>query len=163
MKEIPLTQNKIALVDDADFEFLNVWKWYAHKERGNYYAVRKSPRVEGKQTMIYMHSMLINIPKGYKCDHMDRNSLNNQRGNLRLASNAQNLQNRPAQRNNTSGYKGVVKAGKRFTAQIQHMGKWYPLGTFGTAEMAAIEYDKKALELFGEFAVLNFPSLAQIQ
>jgi hypothetical protein len=87
-------------------------------------------------------------------DHMDGNGLNNSRSNLRAATNAQNLQNRGKQKNNTSGIKGVSwdKARSKWAAEIRSQGKRYHLGRFDTKEEAAEAYRKAAKKLHKEFA-----------
>jgi AP2 domain len=92
-------------------------------------------------------------------DHADGNGLNNQRYNLRRATTAQNNANKCKQRNGlTSQYRGV-------TTHKKHPGKWRAtakgkdIGYFDTPELAARAYDCAALEVFGEFANLNFPQV----
>ena len=159
MKEIPLTQGKVAIVDDEDFEWLDQWKWCMSYEGG--YAVRGN---EGEgNNKIYMHTLILQTPTGLVCDHINRNRLDNRRCNLRICSRSDNQQNRTAQSNNTSGYKGVTyfsnkqKRNKRWVAQIGIHNKHYQIGYFYTAEEAAIAYDKVAIEMLGETAVINFP------
>ncbi len=154
MKEIQLTQNQVALVDESDFEYLNQWRWCAQKRRNTFYAVRHTPRVNGKSSLIKMHALLV----GKGCDHIDMNGLNNTRANLRLATRAQNAYNRVAQANNTSGLKGISwhKRDKKWRAQITVNGKNNQLGYFDTPEEAARVYDAAARDLHGEFARLNF-------
>src|SRR5688572_4947824 len=116
MKEIPLTQGKVALVDDEDYEWLNRWKWtFQECKSGNGYAVRYS---RGRRE--YMHRLVLNAPTGTEIDHVATgDTLNNQRTNLRVCTRAQNLANRNIGKNNTSGYKGVRKLSTgRFTAQV---------------------------------------------
>ena len=78
--------------------------------------------------------------------------------NLRIVSRSQNLKNQRISRNNTSGYKGVSlqKSTSKWQAKIMSCGRRKHLGTFTTAEAAALAYDKAAKELHGEFAKLNF-------
>jgi hypothetical protein len=107
MKLIGLSKGLFAQVDDDDYESLNAFRWYAtsHK-RGYHYAARKLSRKEndGKQLEMKMHWQIM----GCKwIDHIDGNTLNNQRCNLRLVNNTQNTHNSNKRRNNTSGYKGV--------------------------------------------------------
>jgi len=87
-------------------------------------------------------------------DHMDRNKLNNSVENLRWATSSENLRNKKDSGRNTSGFKGVSfhkRNGKyKATIQVKH------IGYFDNKEDAARAYDKKAKELFGEFATLNF-------
>lgn len=87
MKTISLTQNKIALVDDEDFEFLSQWKWHV-MSRG--YAARTTPD-KGK---ILMHREIAKTPHGLDTDHVNRNKLDNRRVNLRICSHRDNLLNR---------------------------------------------------------------------
>lgn len=157
MKKIPLTQGKFALVDDEDFEYLNQWKWFAHKRGSGYYATRKE-----KNKQISMHRQIMSVNDiSVLIDHRDRNSLNNQRNNLRTASRSQNNANTISRKNSYSKYLGVslfrkTKAGKgKWRASIGKDKKIYHLGYFKTEQQAAIAYNKKALELHGEFANLN--------
>ncbi len=107
-----------------------------------------------------MHRMIMGEPKGMFVDHIDGNSQNNRRSNLRICTPAQNLQNqRP--KGGTSRYKGVYfhKKDNKWMAKIGFNGKNTYLGLFEDEILAARAYDKKAKELFGEFAYLNFPNL----
>ena len=159
MKKIPLSQGKFALVDDADYEWLNKWKWYYAQG----YAVRHSTNPKENRKLVFMHNIIVPHPKGLITDHVDRNKLNNSKANLRLATKADNARNRKKRKDNTTGFIGVVaykrvKNGKKWHAQIESIdGDCYSLGYWKTAKDAALAYDKKAKELFGKFAELNFP------
>jgi hypothetical protein len=150
MKEIPLTQGKVALVDDEDYPHLSAFKW--HLNAG--YAARSHPW-DGKRRRTFMHDQLLPAPPGFFTDHRNRNRLDNRRENLRISTRSQNAANRRLPRTNTSGFRGVHRSGRGWAATITCAGKHYYLGTFDTPEEAATAYDKKALELFGEFASLN--------
>lgn len=153
MKEIVLTQNKVAWVDDADFAEVSKYKWHAYKHRNTYYAAR-GIRINGKKTSMRMHQFLC----GKGADHKDGNGLNNTRSNLRPATSQQNSSNRGVQRNNTSGFKGVYwdKQTRKWRARIMINGKSKSLGLHINSEDAARAYDAAAKRLFGEFARCNF-------
>ena len=94
-------------------------------------------------------------------DHIDRNGLNNQKSNFRECTLQQNQFNSTKRKGTISPYKGVSrkKRSKRWYAQIRFNVEQLHIGYFDTQESAAVAYDRKATELFGEFAVLNFPVL----
>jgi hypothetical protein len=153
MKEIKLNNGMVAMVDDADYEWLNQWKWRALKGRSTYYACRGG----GCGGHVYMHRLIMDAPKGMDVDHMDSNGLNNQRGNMRVCTRSQNIQNSRKLRKTRSPYKGVACVIRNyFTSQITHNGKVHFLGYFNTDEEAARSYDMAALELYGEQARINF-------
>jgi len=157
MKTIKLTKNYYALVDEEDFKKVNKINWYATEKRDKVYANTKNSKLQ-----ISMHRYILNI-KDTKLyiDHINGNGLDNRKINLRLCSNSQNLANAPKSKNNISGYKGVVKVKRNyqlknpFISSITKNGKAYHLGYFETAELAAAAYNKKAIELFEEFANIN--------
>jgi hypothetical protein len=108
---------------------------------------------------ILMHRAIMDLTgKDEMVDHRDMNGLNNQRANLRICCRAGNSMNRCKPANNTSGYKGVSwqKQCDRWGASIRYKKKSIYLGHFFCIIKAAKEYDKKATELFGEFARTNF-------
>lgn len=158
MKTILLTNSdRVALVDDVDYEDVSQFSWMLDSKG---YAFRNLPRNGGKTKHQYLHSYLLGTKPGFEIDHKDTNKLNNQRGsNLRHATHAQNNANRKKLTGASSRYKGVFwhKATGKWQAQIGLNGLQLPLGYFVIEEAAAHAYDRKALELFGEFARLNFP------
>jgi hypothetical protein len=157
MKEIELTRGFIAFVDDQDFDELNKFKWRVCIYGRNIYAERTSKRDHnGKKKNIRMHRQVMRFPKGKVVDHRDHNGLNNQRANLRLCTVQQNALNNvgtPA----TSKFVGVCwnKSCKKWNAYISFNRKSINLGLYLNEEDAAIARNKKAIELFGEFANLN--------
>ncbi len=161
MKEIELSKGKVAIVDDEDYEYLSQWKWSLSskgKGRKNLYAVRAN-----KKSIISMHRQIMKFPENFFIDHINGDGLDNQKDNLRLCNNQENSSNQKKHSNNKNGYKGVYTSNrsKKFMAKVFYKGVSFYLGTFATKEDAAIAYDKKALEIFGEFALLNFPEVTE--
>ena len=145
MKKIKLTQGKVALVDDIDYEYLNQWKWFANKSGHTFYPTRHTYK-GGKRTSIRMHQVLAErLGFEHKADHVNRNGLDNQRHNVRDATKKQNAENSRIPSNNTSGYKGVSwhKKASKWLAQIWHGGSREYLGLF-TNKKDAISARKKA-------------------
>ena len=160
MRTITLTQGKVTLIDDTDYDWLSQWKWHALKHHSGYfYAVRMTPRINGKQKSIRMHRQILRLEPGDKRegDHKNHNTLDNRRSNLRICTNRQNSMNRKSIPNTTSKYKGVCwdKRDKKWKAAIKVNGKVKNLGYFADEEEAALTYNKVATEHFGEFAHLN--------
>ncbi len=158
MKEIPLTQGKVALVDDSDFETLSKLKW-ACSNNGNknvdkFYASRRS-LVGGKKITFYMHRVIMGHPE-LDIDHIDGNCLNNQRSNLRICTRSQNMMNQ-SKAHRWDHFKGVNwhKKAKKWRAYIKKDRKSIHLGHFDFSVDAAIAYNEAATRLFGEFASLN--------
>jgi|TARA_R110000824_G_scaffold14877_1_gene63025 hypothetical protein len=161
------------LVDDEDYDHLNEHKWHVHKTiEGTFYAVRKSPiDSNGKQSSIFIHRGITNAPKGMVVDHINGNPLDNRKENLRVCTTAENCRNRGKSKNNKSGYKGVSYHKKAKHMINEYKSPWQSmivfnrklmcLGMYKTKEEAARAYDQKAIELFGEFALLNFPEEQQ--
>ncbi len=166
MSVIRLTQGQVALVDEEDYERLLSFKWYAwiNPPRSTFYAVR-SIRIHGKKSAqrIYMHRVITDAQRGEIIDHINRNSLDNRRANLRRVSQHQSTLNRRLlMASNTSGFRGVTprRRGRAWYAQITVNYRNIYLGTFDSPEEAAVAYDAAALKYYGpEFAQLNFRSL----
>jgi hypothetical protein len=155
---IPLTQGKHAIVDAEDYKRINQWKWYALKNGNNFYAVRNIGK-HPHQIMIRMHREVLGLKlnDGKQADHRDGNGLDNRRFNLRLCTHSQNQHNQHSIRG-ISKYKGVswIKKDKKWKTKIQFEQKSIAIGRFDSEIEAAKAYDKKAKELFGEFACTNF-------
>ncbi|MBN1803881.1 MAG: HNH endonuclease [Sedimentisphaerales bacterium] len=139
---------------------LNSHKWHITGSDRNFYANRYLGRINGKKKFISMHRFIMNPPTYHIVDHVDGRGLNNTRGNLRIATAAQNNYNcRKTYKKTYSQYKGVCYHSSRnkFRADIRYLCKRRFLGHFDNEIDAAKAYDKAAAELFGQFANLNFP------
>lgn len=97
------------------------------------------------------------LQRNEEIDHINGDKRDNRIENLRLCTRSENVMNRKKSKSNTSGYKGVRQVGEKWEARIGYKYKLICIGTYETAEEAASAYDKKAFELFGDFAKLNFP------
>ena len=150
VRMIALTDGSYAYVDAADYEPLSRWTW--HMEGG--YAARIE---NGK--LILMHREIMQPPRGMLVDHIDGNKPNNCRRNLRVCTHAENGRNKRRQGGSSSMYKGVfyIREAQKWGASCFYRGEPAWLGRFDTEVEAARAYDRKAVELFGPFARLNFP------
>lgn len=159
LKEIKLTQGKVALVDDSDYDELVKHSWQAYwSKKGKRFYARRTFRVKGERKVSLMHRFILGLTdRKISCDHKDNDGLNNQRSNLRVATLQQNSFNRKKNLNCSSKYKGVVwlKERNKWRAYIIVNGKPKYLGTFYDEIKAAATYSIAAIENFGEFASLN--------
>ena len=156
MKEIELTQGKVALVDDEDYEYLRQWKWYYGCEGGKNksgYAVRSI--TNPKRALIFMHRVIMSTPTGMETDHINCNKTDNRKENLRVCTRLQNKKNNPLMKNNKTGYKGVSINNNRYKVKISVNKKQIHLGYFDKVEDAAKTYNLAALKYHGKFARLN--------
>ncbi len=158
MKEIQLTQGKVALVDDDMFDYLNQWKWQANQKQNKRFYAYRGKKIDGKYTMIYLHRFILNLTdKKILVDHINMNPLDNRKENLRICTYSQNQMNKIVQKNNISGYKGVHfdKRTNKFFSYLTLNKKRYWLGYFIDPIDAAKAYNKAAIKFHGEFAKLN--------
>lgn len=155
MKEIKLTRNKVALVDDNDFAEVSEHRWCAHKSKTLFYAWRNI-QDGGRKYGQFMHYFLMERKKGFVMDHVNHNSLDNRRSNLRYVTHTQNSQNR-LPKLKKSNFKGVswISSRNEWYAQIDYNKKAYYLGSYKIEEHAAEAYNNAAIRLFGEYAYLN--------
>ena len=158
MKKIPLTQGKVALVDEEDYEYLMRWKWYLYEANGQCYAVRNerfSTEHGHARRTVRMHREIMHTPKTLYVDHINHNGLDNRKCNMRHCSSRENQGNRLLTKACSSQYKGVNKHDGKWQARIGHKYKQLYIGFYDTEAEAARAYNHKALEIFGEFARLN--------
>jgi hypothetical protein len=152
---IPLTQGQNAIVDVADFEFLNQWKWFASFQRytKSFYALRRSKKVEGHKT-ISMHRVILGCGINEQVDHKNHDTLDNRRENLRKCTHSQNSCNRRTRSDNSSGIPGVTLVrGTKWRVRVGRNGHRTHLGYFNSAEEAAKVREAAAKEIHGEFVM----------
>jgi hypothetical protein len=159
---IDLGEGRFALVDQADFYWLNKFRWHAEGEDIYIYAVRNDIKPGRKMKTVRMHREITNAPRHLLVDHGNNKTLDNRRANLRLATSSQNAVNRRRRCDKSkasSKYTGVSleKGRNKWLAYISFNGKRKHLGRFDNEIDAARAYDKAALEFHKEFARLNFP------
>lgn len=134
------------LVDDEDFEWIKNKKWHMLP---NGYACTYHRKDNGKLTTSYLHREIMNTPKGFETDHINRNKLDNRKENLRVVENKKNKENVGNRKDNKSGHKGVhfCKASQKWLAYIMHNKKWLYLGRYQRIEDAIFARKNKEQEL----------------
>ena len=153
MKTIPLTQGKVAIVDDEDLERLNEFKWHVIRSGKTGYAVRTRNR-----RRVWMHREILRTVG--EVDHVNGIGTDNRKENLRSCTRSQNCANRRKLQGCVSKFKGVHWHGYGWIARLQKRdlsGRQdkRSLGVFQTQEEAALAYNKAAQETYGDFALLN--------
>lgn len=153
VKELPLTKGYIALVDDQDYVGLSQYSWWACVCGGGLVYARGWVN----KSRIKMHRLILDAPVGIAVDHINRNTLDNRRSNLRLCTMSENLANIATSTVNSSGYKGVSwhRATRKWAACLHARRKEFYLGEYETPQEAALAYDEAARIHFGEFALTN--------
>ena len=159
-KEIILNKGMRAIVDDEDFDRVtNKGKWYinntGHVRMGLYMGTRSNGKIILKN--LQLHRFIIDAPDGMEVDHINGNALDNRKQNLRVCTKSQNMMNRGAQKNNTSGFKGVYWNARKdkWMVTIGLNSKYIFIGYFSCKIEAAQAYNKAALKYHGEFAKIN--------
>lgn len=149
VKAVQLNNDKYAIVDEEDYERVSKYNWYYNRGYAR------------NSTVGALHRFVMRTPPGMVTDHINHDTLDNRKSNLRVCPQSKNAKNCSAHRDGSSVYKGVSwsKKHSKWKAQIRRYGKNTHLGLFESEEDAATAYDKEAKKVFGEFAYLNFPHL----
>lgn len=168
MKEIKVGKSHVALVDDEDFDFLNQFKWYLHNLG---YVQTSKKGLHSK----FIHRIIMQTPKGLDTDHINGNKLDNRKSNLRVCTHEENMQfarelgllsgggigtradNFKKSNKRTSKYIGVYwfKNRNKWHTAIRKAPLRVFIGEFTNEIDAALAYNKKSIELFGEKAYIN--------
>lgn len=158
MKNIPLTQGKIAIVDDEDYVIINQHKWFAVRSRKIYYA-RTWIKTDSGKILMPIHRFIMNPDKHVLIDHINGDGLDNRRCNLRICNYITNQRNRRITIG-SSRFKGVCwhKLNNKWRARIRINCHLKDLGCFDSELAAAKSYDQAAILYFGNFARINFPN-----
>lgn len=163
MRKIPLTREQYAIVDDEDYAYLMQWKWYANisgRKTNKYYARRviyfSDEQKKKKATVIHMHRALLVPPDGMFIDHINGDTLDNRRENLRICTHTENSRNKHVIWGK-SKFRGVSwhKKSKKWSSYIRVDWKLKFIGDFTSEAAAALAYNEAAIKYFGEFAGLN--------
>ncbi|MFH1370392.1 MAG: AP2/ERF family transcription factor [Planctomycetota bacterium] len=159
-RRIFLGQGKFTIVDPPDYYRFNNFQWCAKENGPRIYAVRLIADSHNRTKILSLHREIMGPPEGLLVDHKNRNTLDNRRENLRLATHSQNQFNKTKTAAITSSrFIGVYleKRSGRWVAKIAVHGKRIWLGRFSSELDAARAYDKAALKYHKDFARLNFP------
>lgn len=150
---IILTRGEKSTVDYKEYKNISSFKWCCTLHGGKKYATRNS---KGNRT-IYLHRQIMDFPVGLVVDHINGDTLDNRRTNLRICTQKENIRNSKMFNTNTSGYRGVTfrKDRGKWASQIMINDKHISLGMYLDKKKAAKAYNTKSKELFGEFSFQN--------
>lgn len=141
------------LIDKEDYELVKDYRWKITPDSHTLYV---QGRRKGRGKLIPIHRILLNISDGnIFVDHIDGNGLNNLKSNLRKSNYSDNNKNSSIRKDNTTGYKGVTKNKNKYIARIQNNKKRITIGSYNTAEEAALAYNEYSLKLHKDLGKLN--------
>ena len=168
MPVIPLNKGLVTLVDPDDYEKFKHYKWYAHKTSYGTYMAARTYKENGKRKFQYLHRAIMNPPEGYVIDHINGDTLDNRKENLRICTRAENNCNMHRYKSRKKAvrhslFKGVYwdNHSNKWQAQIRVNKRTITIGRFESEQEAAWAYDFMALYYFGEFARPNFVKLRE--
>lgn len=157
-REIDLTRGMKTIVDDDDYQRLSAFKWLAHCDGdGHIYAERGKNVGNDRIITIKMHRFILGTSSGQIVDHINGDTLDNRKSNLRIATATQNKANSVKRKDSRQPFKGVrwEPHANKWAARISHGTTRKRLGLFDTPEDAARAYNAAASKFHGHFARLN--------
>lgn len=155
MKTIPLTQGYFTKVDDDDYEKFAIYRWYADASRKTEVRAVRSINNGIKMRRVTLSRVIMHAKPDERVDHINHDTLDNRKENLRICTQKENCWNRVKQKGSASQYKGVGRAGNGWKASITVNGKFLYLGYFKTEIEAARQYNKAAKKYHKDFAYIN--------
>jgi hypothetical protein len=146
--EIELCGYKV-LIDEEDLWLISFRKWQVNQRNEGY--IYFTSRINGNHSSL--HREIIKCPKSYFVDHINGNTLDNRKENLRVCTRSENIRNQKTRIDNTTGFKGVGydKSRNKYKARIKITGKYLFLGRFESPDEAYIAYCKASKKYHGEF------------
>lgn len=141
------------IFDKEDLNIFMLFNWSVLSSGKKKYLYKGVCKKGEKTKTVLLHRLIMNAPKGMEVDHINGNGLDNRKSNLRLCDKSQNGINRGPNKNGK--LKGITKINNRWMARVNYYNKNIYIGLFKTPIDAAKAYNKKAKELFGEFAYMN--------
>ena len=163
-KEIMLPSGHVTIVSDEDYDMLSKHKWYASNGKGKYY-VSSNTKIEGFRRHILMHRLIMGILDNpdIQVDHINGDTLDNRRENLRICNRAQNSQNKIGNPEASSIFKGVIWDPIRchWIMSINSGGKYKHVRSIKNEWVASLIYDLLAFDMFGDFAKYNHSELME--
>jgi hypothetical protein len=157
---IELRDGTRVIVDEVDSAMVKKHAWTAHDKGGGSVYISRHERIGNRFKRHYLHREIVGAAGDQQVDHINGNTFDNRRCNLRICSPTQNAQNKGPLSRNKSGMKGVdfsadKSRNRPWRATIFVGGKKIFLGRFPTKEEAAAAYDRASLRHHGEFARTN--------
>ena len=156
MKTIPLSKGYVAIVDDDDFAAVSVYKWCAQVSHWGAYA-KRTVKKGGRKKCVMLHKEIFgSLPPGMLVDHINGDTLDNRRANLRAVNKYEHAQNTAKRSDNSSGHRGVsfCRFSGKWRAEISANGRRVRIGRFDSVEKAAAAYRDFAERMHGEFSGL---------
>jgi|WetSurMetagenome_2_1015567.scaffolds.fasta_scaffold55921_5 hypothetical protein len=145
--------NQEVIIDSEDWDKIKNYHWCIRRNKNLIYVLTRT-----KINKFILQRLILNLTNmNFVIDHINHNGLDNRKCNLRICTQSENSKNQKLKKNNTSGFKGVYwdNLRQKWHCQIMINRKCIYLGLFVNKIDAALTYNNKAKELFGEFACLN--------